>query len=62
MITELFRFSDDEIIIKMKYSDLRNLGDEIYDLLHHYDSQDAYNYCEQLLDVIRKGNDKYESN
>lgn len=62
MITELFRFSDDEIIIKMKYSDLRNLGDEIYDLLHHYDSQDPYTYCEQLLDVIRKGNDKYESN
>ena len=36
--------------------------DEIYDLLHHYDSQDPYTYCEQLLDVIRKGNDKYESN
>jgi len=57
MITELFRFSDDEIIIKMKYSDLRNLGDEIHDLLHHYDSQDSYTYCEQLLEIIRKGND-----
>lgn len=56
MITELFRFSDDELILKMRYSDLLNLGNEIFDLLYKKVPNEEYTYCKQLLEVI-KGND-----
>lgn len=52
MITELFRFSDDEIIIKMRYNELRNLCEEIYDLLYQGTPNMDYTYCKQLLEVI----------
>ena len=52
MITELFRFSDDEIIIKMKYSELRDLGSEIYDLLMERKDVDNFTLCKQFLEVI----------
>lgn len=57
MITELFRFSDDELILKMRYSDLLNLGNEIFDLLYKKVPNEEYTYCKQLLEVI-KGNDE----
>lgn len=59
MITELYRFSDDEIIIKMKNTELIDLGAEIYDLLCD-ENVDNYSLCKQFLDFIRKGNDKHE--
>lgn len=59
MITELFRFSDDELILKMRYSDLLNLGNEIFDLLYKKVPNEEYTYCKQLLEVI-KGNDETE--
>lgn len=52
MITELFRFSDDEIIIKFKYSELRNLCGEIHDLLYRCTPNMDYTYCKQLLEVM----------
>lgn len=58
MITELFRFSDDEIIIKFKYNELRNLCEEIYDLLYKVTPNYDYTYCKQLLEVMMNGKEK----
>lgn len=56
MITEMYRFSDDEIILKMKYTDLLDLGDEIYYLI----TKDEKNYpkCKEILEVIKDGKEK----
>lgn len=62
MITELFRFSDDELIMKMKYSDLINLGNEIFDLLYKKEPNEDYSYCKQLLEVIKGNNETKEKN
>lgn len=58
MITELFRFSDEEIIIKFKYNELRNLCEEIYDLLYKGTQNYDYTYCKQLLEVMMNGKEK----
>ena len=59
MITEMYRFSDDEIILKMKYSDLLNLGGEIYYLMGML-TKDENNYpkCQEILEVIKDGKEK----
>lgn len=59
MITEMYRFSDDEIILKMKYSDLLNLGGEIYYLMGMI-TKDEKNYpkCKEILEVIKDGKEK----
>lgn len=62
MITELFRFSDDELILKMRYSDLLNLGNEIFDLLYKKVPNEEYTYCKQLLEVIKGNNETKEKN
>lgn len=58
MITELFRFSDDEIIVKFKYNELRNLCEEIHDLLYRGTPNMDYTYCKQLLEVMTDGKQK----
>lgn len=60
MIQELYKYSDDEIIIKMKYTELRDLCGEIYDLIHKCDktitNPENYYLCKQLLEVVSNEN------
>lgn len=61
MITELFRFSDDELILKMKYTELRDLGGEIYYLLNQVVKNSKtrdFKKCEEFLGVISNGTEK----
>lgn len=59
MISELFRFSDDELILKMKYTDLIDLGGEIYYLMNNIkkDNRD-FSKCKEILEVIKNGSEK----
>lgn len=63
MIAELFRFSDDELILKMKYTDLRDLGGEIYYLLNQVadNSKRDFNKCNEMLEVIANGEERSET-
>lgn len=63
MIGELFRFSDDELILKMKYTDLRDLGGEIYYLLNQVvdnSKKRDFNKCNEMLEVIANGDERPE--
>jgi len=63
MIAELFRFSDDELILKMKYTDLRDLGGEIYYLLNQVvdnSKKRDFNKCNEMLEVIANGDERPE--
>lgn len=63
MIAELFRFSDDELILKMKYTDLRDLGGEIYYLLNQVvdnSKKRDFNKCNEMLEVIANGDERSE--
>lgn len=61
MITELFRFSDNELILKMKYTELRDLCGEIYYLLNKVvdnSEKREFTRCEEFLGVISNGSEK----
>lgn len=57
MITKLAQFSDDEVILKMRVTDLRDLCEEIYYLIHTskrtITNPEEFYLCKQLLEVIR---------
>lgn len=59
MIAELHRFSDDEIILKMKYTDLMDLGGEVYYFMNLL-TKDESNFpkCKEILEVIKNGSEK----
>lgn len=57
MITKLAQYSDDEVILKMRVTDLRDLCEEIYYLIHTNNRTivhpEEFYLCRQLLEVIR---------
>ena len=57
MITKLVQYSDDDVILKMRYTDLRDLCEEVYYLIHNTNrvvtNPEEFYLCKQLLEVIR---------